>query len=197
LKFKVVLLGEGRVGKTSLTLKYVKGTFSDRQESTIQATFLAKRINISKQSMELNIWDTAGQERFHALAPIYYRNADGALLVYDITDRDSFTKVRNWVKELRKFLGHDISLLIVGNKIDMERDRQVDEKQALDYAASVGAKHVTCSARTGKDVETVFLELAKAMLQKHQAKPEPSGGNSSRRNVLIAADDEPKSGCSC
>lgn len=71
------------------------------------------------------IWDTAGQERFHALGPIYYRDANGALLVYDITDRDSFTKVRNWVKELRKIVGKNIVLVIAGNKSDLEKQRQV------------------------------------------------------------------------
>lgn len=94
----VVLLGEGRVGKTCLCLRYCSGVFSDGQESTIQATYLDKRLNVGKRSVKLMIWDTAGQERFHALGPIYYRDAQGALLVYDITDRDSFTKVRVWVK---------------------------------------------------------------------------------------------------
>jgi Ras-related protein Rab-21 len=102
LPFKVVLLGEGRVGKTCITVRYVKNAFNDQQESTIQATYLDRRLNVGKQSVKLMIWDTAGQERFHALGPIYYRDAQGALLVYDITDRDSFTKVRHWVKELRK-----------------------------------------------------------------------------------------------
>ena len=88
----VVLLGEGRVGKTCLCLRYVQNSFSAEQESTIQATFLERRLTIGRRSVVLNIWDTAGQERFHALGPIYYRDSHGALLVYDITDRDSFTK---------------------------------------------------------------------------------------------------------
>ena len=80
--------------------------------------------------MTLSIWDTAGQERFHALGPIYYRDANGAVLVYDITDADSFIKVKNWVNELRKMLGNDISLIIVGNKIDLEKQRHVSHQQA-------------------------------------------------------------------
>jgi len=163
--FKVVLLGEGRVGKTCLCLRYVQNSFTDHQESTIQATYLEKRLNMAKKPVRLMIWDTAGQERFHALGPIYYREASGAVLVYDITDRESFSKVRNWVHELRAELGQQIQLVIAGNKADLEKKRQVDNEDAKTYAASVGAVHMLCSAKSGGGVEEVFLELTKLMLQ--------------------------------
>ena len=95
-----------------------------------QASFLSKKLNIRGKRVNLSIWDTAGQERFHALGPIYYRDANGAVLVYDITDADSFTKVKTWIKELRKMLGNDISLAIAGNKIDLEKQRHVDHHVA-------------------------------------------------------------------
>ena len=104
LQAKVVLLGEGRVGKTSLVLRFCKDTYSDSQAPTIQASFLDKVVSVGDSRVSLAIWDTAGQERFHALGPIYYRDADSALLVFDITDPDSFTKVKSWVKELRKMV---------------------------------------------------------------------------------------------
>ena len=97
-RFKVVLLGEGRVGKTSVLLRYTKGEYDDRQISTLQASYIDKKIMVGGTNVQLSIWDTAGQERFHALGPIYYRDADGALLVYDITDVESFNKVKKWVK---------------------------------------------------------------------------------------------------
>ena len=97
-----------------------------------QASYLDKRVSVGTTNAQLSVWDTAGQERFHALGPIYYRDADGALLVYDITDAESFTKVRKWVKELRKIVGEGISIVIAGNKIDLERNRQVNEKEALE-----------------------------------------------------------------
>ena len=97
-------LGEGRVGKTSLVLRFCKDTFTENQPPTIQASFLDKPMTVGSRRINLAIWDTAGQERFHALGPIYYRDADAALLVYDITDPDSFTKVKSWVKELRKMV---------------------------------------------------------------------------------------------
>lgn len=89
-----------------------------------------KKLNIDGSRINLSIWDTAGQEKFHALGPIYYRSSNGAVLVYDITDQDSFQKVKNWVKELRKMLGTDICLVIVGNKSDLEKDRTVELEES-------------------------------------------------------------------
>ena len=148
-----------------MCLRYVKNSFSSDQASTLEATYLEKRLNLGKKSIKLNIWDTAGQERYHALGPIYYRDANGALLVYDITDRDSFTKVRNWVKELRKIVGKNIVLVIAGNKADLEKHRQVSEEEAEEYATSVGAIHIQCSAKTGANVDQAFLEITKNMIQ--------------------------------
>lgn len=130
-RFKVVLLGEGRVGKTSILLRFTKNEYNDRQVSTLQASYLDKKLTVGSTNVQLSVWDTAGQERFHALGPIYYRDADGALLVYDITDAESFNKVKQWVKELRKIVGNDISIAIAGNKIDLEKNRNVLEADAL------------------------------------------------------------------
>jgi len=164
--FKIVLLGEGCVGKTSVVLRYVNNAFNDQHNSTIQASFLTKRLNIDGEKISLAIWDTAGQERFHALGPIYYRDANGALLVYDITDIDSFQKVKNWVKELRKMLGTDICLAIVGNKFDLDKNRVVSVEEAEMYAASVGAKHYHTSAKLNKGIDELFLDLTKRMIAK-------------------------------
>lgn len=204
--FKVVLLGEGRVGKTSLVLRYVNNVFSENQQTTIQASFLSKRLALGDTTVNLAIWDTAGQERFHALGPIYYRDADGALLVYDTTDRDSFAKVKMWVQELRKMVGPDIVLCIAGNKIDLAKDRAVDHEQAEEYAQSVGALHCLTSARNGKGIDDTFLSITKAMLA---ARAERAGRPSTRPSagsarIQIVADDEPNEGggsgaksCSC
>eukprot|EP00456_Euglypha_rotunda_P006858 TRINITY_DN11199_c0_g2_i2.p1 TRINITY_DN11199_c0_g2~~TRINITY_DN11199_c0_g2_i2.p1 ORF type:complete len:154 (+),score=5.92 TRINITY_DN11199_c0_g2_i2:243-704(+) len=150
---------------------------------------------LAKKSVKLMIWDTAGQERFHALGPIYYRDANGALLVYDITDRDSFTKVRNWVKELRKIVGKDIVLLIAGNKCDLTKHRQVSDEDAKAYADSVGAVHMLCSAKTGKNVETLFLELTKGMLEKSDTGSETTSTAPGGRRPLVIKDEPKPSGC--
>ncbi|EPQ18865.1 Ras-related protein Rab-21 [Myotis brandtii] len=160
------------------------------------ASFLTKKLNIGGKRVNLAIWDTAGQERFHALGPIYYRDSNGAILVYDITDEDSFQKVKNWVKELRKMLGNEICLCIVGNKIDLEKERHVSIQEAESYAESVGAKHYHTSAKQNKGIEELFLDLCKRMIETAQVDERAKGNGSSqpgaaRRGVQII-DDEPQ-----
>lgn len=192
--FKVVLLGEGKikkssahllyiyiftylfylfftgcVGKTSLVLRYIHNKFNDQHLTTIQASFLKKTLNIENKRVNLAIWDTAGQERFHALGPIYYRDANGALLIYDITDRSSFDRVQNWVKELKKMLGDNITIVIAGNKIDLERQRVVSIEEGEKYARSVGATHFSTSAKLNKGVSELFLHISKEMLKRASA----------------------------
>lgn len=197
--FKCVLLGEGCVGKTSLVLRYVENKFNDKHITTLQASFLTKKLNIGGKRVNLSIWDTAGQERFHALGPIYYRDSNGAILVYDITDEDSFQKVKNWVKELRKMLGNDICLCIAGNKIDLEKERHVSVADAEAYAASVGAKHFHTSAKLNKGIEEMFLDLSKSMIEKAgQDNNRNQKDSTNRKSVVVVDDDAPaqqKSGC--
>lgn len=177
-KYKIVLLGEGRVGKTSLLLRYTSGQYNDREVSTIQASCMEKQIQLDGTTVALSIWDTAGQERFHALGPIYYRDADAALLVYDITDAESFTKAKTWVRELRKTLGNDIAIAIAGNKVDLEKDRHVRAADAEEYAASISALHAHTSAKANRGIPEVFTDLTrKAMeLRRRKTGVGPTGG---------------------
>lgn len=192
--FKVVLLGEGCVGKTSLVLRYVENKFNDKHLITTQASFLNKKLNIGGKRINLSIWDTAGQEKFHALGPIYYRGSNGAILVYDITDEDSFQKVKSWVKELRKILGTEICLVIAGNKTDLEKDRHVTVEEAETYASQVGATHCHTSAKQNQGIEDMFLTLTQKMIE-HAAEQELQNStvlnrqNSTRKNVLVVDDD--------
>uniref|UniRef100_A0A8C4ZAK0 Ras-related protein Rab-21 n=1 Tax=Gadus morhua TaxID=8049 RepID=A0A8C4ZAK0_GADMO len=192
--FKVVLLGEGCVGKTSVVLRYCENKFNDKHITTLQASFLTKKLNITGKRVNLAIWDTAGQERFHALGPIYYRDSNGAILVYDVTDEDSFLKVKNWVKELRKMLGNDICLCIVGNKIDLDKERHVAEEEA---ESRWEPGHYHTSAKLNKGIEELFLDLCKRMMETAQADERLLKGSGagqsvpSRRGVQIV-DDEPQ-----
>ncbi|XP_077233051.1 uncharacterized protein LOC143875051 isoform X2 [Tasmannia lanceolata] len=160
LTFKLVLLGDGRVGKTSLVLRYVNNVFSEKQEATVQASYLTKRLVIEGVPITLAIWDTAGQERFHALGPIYYRDADAALLVYDIMDNDSFIRVRNWVKELQQMAPKSIIMAISANKSDLVRSKKFDLQEAESYAALIGARLFVTSAKLGTGIDEVFLDIA-------------------------------------
>ena len=135
--------------------------------STFQASYLNKYVTVDdKREAQLSIWDTAGQERFHSLGPIYYRDAKGAILVYDITDESTFDRVKSWTKELRKMVGDNtkICITIVGNKIDLERHRVVSQQAAKKYADSVGANYFEVSAKTGTGVDDAFRDLTKVLL---------------------------------
>jgi len=198
--FKVVLLGEGGTGKTSVVLRFVEDKFNENHISTLQASFLQKKINMSGRRIQLAVWDTAGQERFHALGPIYYRDANGAILVYDITDKDSFQKVKSWVKELKKMLGNEICLSIAGNKTDLERQRTVSVEEAEHYAALVGATNFFTSAKNNINVEELFLDLCERMSvsAENQSEDLVPPHTSSRRNVVVVDSAETpstKNGC--
>ncbi|RWR81251.1 Small GTPase superfamily [Cinnamomum micranthum f. kanehirae] len=191
LTFKLVLLGDGRVGKTSLVLRYVNNVFSEKREATVQASYLTKRLVIEGVPITLAIWDTAGQERFHALGPIYYRDADAALLVYDIMDSDSFTRVRNWVKELQQMASKPIIMAIAANKSDLVRSKKFDLQDAESYATSIGARLFVTSAKLGTGIEEVFLDIATRALQKKKESAESFSPTPPRKGMLLV-DDEPE-----
>ncbi|XP_054159801.1 ras-related protein Rab-21-like [Oppia nitens] len=202
-QFKIVLLGEGCVGKTSLMLRYCHNKFNEAHESTLQASFLTKKFLLNETRIQLFIWDTAGQERFHALGPIYYRDSNGALLVYDVTDSDSLSKVKSWVKELRKIRGNNVVLTIVGNKIDLLSLEQQNNfanneliAEAMKYSQSVNATHYCTSAKKNRGIDDLFLDLTKKMMAKSQSSQEQTQfksrstmSGSGQRGLVIA--DEP------
>ncbi|BBM99405.1 Ras-related protein Rab-21 [Marchantia polymorpha subsp. ruderalis] len=190
--FKLVLLGDGRVGKTSMVLRYVNNIFSDKQTATIQASYLTKRVNVDGLTVTLAIWDTAGQERFHALGPIYYRDADAAVLVYDLMDKDSFARVKSWVKELRKMANKNIVLTIAGNKCDMDRHRTVDLQDSERYAESIGAHHFLTSAKSNTGIEEAFLDVAKRVLEVRKGESPEGMSSVAHRKSLIVVDDQPQ-----
>lgn len=173
VSFKLIVLGESRVGKTSLMLRYVNNEFDDNQKSTVDASNLEKKVKIDDTNVKIFIWDTAGQEEYHALNNVYYRDASAAILVYDITDRDSFDKVQTWVEELRLYLPKDTPIAIAGNKYDLP-NRAIDQEEVEDYARSISGVHYDTSAKTGKGVEDVFMAVTKAVLRKNKRKSKKS-----------------------
>ncbi|KAF2236390.1 rab GTPase vps21 [Viridothelium virens] len=116
---KLVLLGEAAVGKSSLVLRFVNNDFQENKEPTIGAAFLTQKCNLPNRTIKFEIWDTAGQERFASLAPMYYRNAQSALVVYDLTKPSSLTKAKHWVAELQRQASPGIVIALVGNKLDL------------------------------------------------------------------------------
>jgi len=137
-QFKLVLLGDSAVGKSSLVLRFVKKQFYEYQESTIGAAFLTQTVNVKDYVVKFEIWDTAGQERYHSLAPMYYRGAAAAVVVYDLTNRQSFVRAKSWVKELQRQGNPNIVIALAGNKLDLQDKRQIDSEEAKAYADENG-----------------------------------------------------------
>merc|ERR1711943_118080 len=128
-QFKLVLLGDSAVGKSSLVLRFVRGQFFEYQESTIGAAFLTQNVSLNDYTVKFEIWDTAGQERHHSLAPMYYRGAAAAVVVYDITNTESFSRAKSWVKELQRQGSPNIVIALAGNKCDLASKRKAIAKK--------------------------------------------------------------------
>ena len=170
---KVVLLGDSGVGKSSLALRFVTNEFRPYSESTIGASFMSKSIRVPvspaskstasiqpERDIGLKIWDTAGQEKYRSLAPMYYRGAQVAILVYDITIPASFVALQEWVLELQNNALPDLMLVICGNKSDLEQFRRVDREVGENYAKEMGAVYVETSAKDGEGVLDMFTGVA-------------------------------------
>ncbi|GAA5827700.1 hypothetical protein JCM11251_001795 [Rhodosporidiobolus azoricus] len=162
---KLVLLGESAVGKSSLVLQFVKGQFDDYRESTIGAAFLTQTVPVSSGNfIKFEIWDTAGQERYKSLAPMYYRSAHAAVVVYDITSAASLLKARTWISELQRQADPSICVCLVGNKLDLAAEqRQVSTDEAQKFADEEGLMFYEVSAKTAEGVEGVFKAIAEKM----------------------------------
>ncbi|QSL66932.1 hypothetical protein MERGE_001319 [Pneumocystis wakefieldiae] len=174
---KLVLLGESAVGKSSLVLRFVKDQFDDYRESTIGAAFLTQTLSLDKATtIKFEIWDTAGQERYRSLAPMYYRNANCAVVVYDITQAESLDKAKGWVKELHRQACGNIIIALAGNKADLSDRRAVEMEDAQAYAQEEGLIFFETSAKSAQNVNELFLCIAKALPLEHPThKPRSSG----------------------
>jgi small GTP-binding protein len=133
------------VGKTSIVAKQIANVYSKEIGPTIGASFFTCKINLNETKVKMQLWDTAGQERFKAMAPMYYRNANAALLVFDVTNHTSFEEVKSWILELQRNVQEPMFLLLVGNKIDLVEQRAVSREEAFIYAQSIGAKFLETS----------------------------------------------------
>ena len=155
---KLVLLGESGVGKSSITIRFVKGMFFEHDASTIGAAFFTQMCALDNRSVKFEIWDTAGQERYQALAPMYYRGANAAMVVYDVTSPSSFTRAKLWVNELKKHTNKNLIIYLVGNKCD--KLSKVNEEEINKFVEYNGLMHKVVSAKTNKGICEMFIELA-------------------------------------
>ncbi|GAB1597892.1 ras-related protein Rab-22A-like [Argonauta hians] len=160
---KICLLGDSGVGKTSIVWRFVTNTFRDNPGSTIGASFMVKNLVLDSKTFRFQIWDTAGQEKYHALAPMYFRGAAAAIVVYDITKEASFRSAKEWVKRLRKHGVTDAVIALAGNKCDSEDLREVSANDAQAYANSIQAIFVETSALVAVNIPELFTSIAQKL----------------------------------
>ncbi|XP_071921067.1 ras-related protein RABF2b [Coffea arabica] len=171
---KLVLLGDVGAGKSSLVLRFVKGQFIEFQESTIGAAFFSQTVAVNDATVKFEIWDTAGQERYHSLAPMYYRGAAAAIIVYDITNPASFERAKKWVLELQAQGNSNMVMALAGNKADLADSRKVTTEATQAYAQENGLFFMETSAKAATNVNDIFYEIAKR-LPRLQPAANPSG----------------------
>jgi len=162
---KILIIGESGVGKSSILVRFTDDNFDPDQTLTIGVDFKTKRLSVDGNIVKLAIWDTAGQERFRTLTPSYYRDAQGAILVYDVSNYSTFAKLETWLSELETYSTKtNIVKMIVGNKIDKE-NREVSREDAMNFARRHQTLYIEASAKTKDGVHCAFEELVHKIIQ--------------------------------
>jgi len=198
--FKLVLIGDSGAGKSCLLLRFADDQFTDSYITTIGVDFRFKTIPVDKKTIKLQIWDTAGQERFRTITSAYYRGADGIILVYDITDRESFSHVNDWLDEVNRYVTEGTCKILVGNKCDATAERQVSTEEGQKKAEELGVAFIEASAKDSTNVEAAFTMMSSELISKREkqpggANPKQAGGGSV--GLLQAKNPREKGGCAC
>lgn len=163
LLFKMLIIGDAGVGKSCLLLRYADNEFSECYISTIGVDFKIRTVEMDGKVIKLNMWDTAGQERFKTITATFYRGAHGVILVFDLTDMESFQNLSGWFKEIDKYGGNRVAKLLVGNKSDMKDKRVVSYEMAQEFANQMGVPYLETSAKTATNVEQAFMTMTAEM----------------------------------
>jgi Ras-related protein Rab-2A len=164
--FKYIVIGDTGVGKSCLLLQFTDKRFQPHHDLTIGVEFGARMITIDGKQIKLQIWDTAGQESFRSITRSYYRGAAGALLVYDITRRDTFNHLASWLEDAREHCNKDMTIMLIGNKSDLASKRAVEYEEGERFAKENGLIFMETSAKTAEGVEEAFIQTARAIYNK-------------------------------
>ena len=158
--FKYIIIGNQAVGKSNLLLRYINGEFKNEYQATIGVEFGAKNVNIKDKLYRIQIWDTAGQENYKSITRAYYKNSACALIVYDVSNKESFSDVSTWIEDCKNQCPKTIYMILVGNKSDLNEQREVSKEEGQELANQYGIDFFETSAKTGQNVEELFYNTA-------------------------------------
>merc|ERR1711998_499155 len=181
--FKLVLIGDSGVGKSCLLLRFADDTYTESYISTIGVDFKIRTIEIDGKTIKLQIWDTAGQERFRTITSSYYRGSHGIIVVYDVTEMESFNNVKQWLHEIDRYASEGVNKLLVGNKSDLVSKKQVETQTAKDLADSLTIPFLETSAKSATNVEQAFLTMASEIKNRMATAPSARAGSQAQISV--------------
>jgi len=168
---KYLIIGNSGVGKSCLLLRYAEDQYSDKHIITIGVDFKIKTLTVDSKKVKINIWDTAGQERFKNITVSYYKGASGVMLVYDITDPESFSKLGEWLIEVEKNAPNNVYKILVGNKADLEDQRKVSYDQGKEFADTYGMKFIETSAKSAYNVSEAYDTMTREIINLKKKEP--------------------------
>ncbi|KAK3028905.1 hypothetical protein RJ639_039914, partial [Escallonia herrerae] len=169
--FKLLLIGDSGVGKSCLLLRFADDSYVESYISTIGVDFKIRTVEQDGKTIKLQIWDTAGQERFRTITSSYYRGAHGIIIVYDVTDQESFNNVKQWLSEIDRYAGDNVNKLLVGNKSDMTANKVVSYETAKAFADEIGIPFLETSAKNASNVEEAFMTMAAEIKKRMTSQP--------------------------
>ena len=197
-QYKILILGDATVGKTSILIRYVDDKFDSNSLSTLGVDVRYKFVILNNKKIRMDIWDTAGQERFKNITASYYRGGNGVLVVYDITDRESFENLNSWLIEIEKNANKNVYKLLIGNKSDLEEKRKVTFQEGTDFAKSNGMEFIETSAKTASKVQEAFELLTQKIIKASVSKDTGMTKKEKTVHLSSGASDlstKQKSGC--